>query len=145
MTTPSYIIPNLKGEPSFASNIPGFRPLVGPEQWHYCAELMPQVISYLGSHARAGGTPMRPTLVGEVCVKGDMVFHPGFCYWIGGTSFVAPNGFTVLTTRPMPEPPNAVNPLIEKIEQLLAYPMDNRARVLLTLALDIERGKAAAQ
>ena len=145
MTTPSYIIPNLKGEPTFASNIPGFRPLVGPEQWHYSAELMPQVIEYLVRHALIGSGPMRPSLVGEVCLKGDVVFSPGFCYWIRENGFVAPNGFTVLTTRPMPEPPNAVNPLIEKIEQLLAYPMDNRARVLLTLALDIERGKATAQ
>ena len=145
MSTPTYIIPNLKGEPSFANTIPGFRPLVGPEQWHYCAELMPSVINYLDRHARAGGTPMRPMLVGEVCTKGDMVISPGFCYWVGESSFVTPSSFTVLTTRPMPEPPNAVNPLIKKLEQLLGYPMDNRARVVLTLALDIERGKEIAQ
>lgn len=143
MTTPTYIIPNLKGEPTFASNIPSFRPLVGPEQWHYAPELMPQVIEYLVRREKEGRhQPLRPTLVGETCVGRDMVFSPGFCCWVGENSFVAPNSFTVLTTRPMPEPPY---PLIEKIEQLLTYPMDNRARVLLTLALDIERGKATAQ
>lgn len=152
MTTPSYIIPNLKGEPTFASNLPGFRSLVGPEQWHYYAELMPTISSFLVGHARRGGAPMRPTLVGEAAQTGDWVVTPHYSYifhsgrlptsdqawWFGDQC-------TVLTTRPMPEPPNAINPLIEKIEQLLAYPMDNRARVLLTLALDIERGKAKAQ
>ena len=160
MTSPSYIIPNLKGEPTFANNIPGFRSLVGPEQWHYAPELMPQVLDFLSmQQGDIMGKPMRPTLVGETLHIGDWVIratvrHPVFMETSRVTAVVRSEiaykafeeqHWVCLTTRPMPEPPNAASPLIEKIEQLLTYPMDNRARVLLTLALDIERGKATAQ
>ena len=148
MTTPPYIIPNLKGEPTFASTIPGFRSLVGPEQWHYAPEIMSLVRSFIVDEAKRGNVPMRPTLVGEAVQTGDKVLTPHYAYIFNSSKFSPPDQawlgcYTVLTTRPMPEPPPY--PLIEKIEQLLNYPMDNRARVLLTLALDIERGKATAQ